>query len=133
MNALRRLSSGVRASTTNRDDEFSAWHRTIGRDLYMTDVDAVEYRIEAGKLRIAAILELKAWSVTDPDHIRNSNNIVKLKLAEALGVPFLHIWTDFKNDRFLIWNVSRTGLMCDYFREAVELTAEELKILLSKL
>lgn len=133
MNALRRLSSGVRASTTNRDDEFSAWHRTIGRDLYMTDVDAVEYRIEAGKLRIAAILELKSWSVTDPDHIRNSNNIVKLRLAEALGVPFYHIWTDFENDRFLIWNVSRTGLMCDYFREAVELTAEELRILLSKL
>ncbi len=135
MNALRRLTSGVRASTTSNDDAFSSFHRTLSRSLYMTDLDAVEYRIEGGRVRIVAILELKAAHVTDPDHVINSTTQVKLAIAQALGVPFLHVWHDFAADppRFRIWNVSRSGLVCDYLDRVVEFTGDEFEILLTKL
>jgi hypothetical protein len=101
----------------------------------MTDLDAVEYRIEGGRVRVAAILELKAAHVTDPDHVLNSNSQVKLAIAQALGVPFLHVWHDFHADppRFRIWNVSRSGLVCDYLERAIEFTAHEFEVLLTKL
>lgn len=135
MNALARLRSGVRASTTNRDDLFSAWHRTLGRSLYMTDIDAVEYRIDDGKIRVAAILELKAWRVTSAEHVLGANLIVKLALARAAGVPLFHVWADFDRDepRFLVWNVSKTGPIEEYRRKLVELSEEEMKLFLSRL
>lgn len=54
--------SGAKAQQRNDDEwraaPYSKWHRTLGRGVYMTDVDAIEWRYREGRLTAVGVMEL---------------------------------------------------------------------------
>ena len=72
-----------------RDQEFVKFHLSLGRGLYCTDLDCVEWRVENGKPRIAALVEVKFSDDGAPAQMsRHSRQLrVLTDLARKAEVP----------------------------------------------
>lgn len=96
-----------------RDLTYSQWHRkTLSSKAYVTDVDFLEYRFEAGNLVLKGIFETKEWHVTQPKYIENNPNFKAVKALSVIsGLPFYCVWyhTDenMQIDKFKVWEVSK--------------------------
>ena len=90
-----RLPDGVRAERTGkRDLSFNLFHRTLGRDRYMTDLDAMEYRFTSkGSVAIPFVIESKTVSKRQPWGIdrKSGQHLALIELTDRLDIPLLYV------------------------------------------
>lgn len=102
---LSRDSRGVRVDVREgrrtSDALYSAWHRTLHRKAYYTDIDGLEYDCGHGdKITLRAMYDVKEWHVTHEKYFeKNASFRAMKKLAGLAGIPFYIIWFTIEEDK----------------------------------
>jgi hypothetical protein len=97
-----RDSRGVRIDVSGgkRTSEglYNAWHRTLHRRAYYTNIDGLEYDYaRSNEIILKAICDIKGWHVDHGKYLEESSsfNAIK-KLADLADIPFYIIWVKFE-------------------------------------
>jgi len=97
-NGLARNSRGVRVDVREgrraSDALYSAWHRTLHRKAYYTDIDGLEYDCgRGGEITLIAMYDVKEWHVVHRKYLEeNASFRAMKKLADLADIPFYIIW-----------------------------------------
>jgi hypothetical protein len=105
-----------RENTGLRDETPNIWHRKLGRQIYMTDIDCLETHYENHKIIFDAIIDWKCGSGNSTKSLKYAAMQMQLQLAEKLQVP-MFVEIDFLRDEFPVKM---------YFLRAANKMAEQL-------
>ncbi len=114
-----RSENGVRKALCASSDAakgYKAWHRTLDRTLYMSDVDTIEWRFVGGRLVPVAVIELTTFSddgigeekrsaVRDRFDRKTLQGQTTRAVARQLGVPALVFLHKADLSRFSVWDM----------------------------
>ena len=99
---LARNGRGVRVDVREggrvSDALYSAWHRTLHRKAYYTDIDALEYDCWPGdEITLRAMYDIKEWHVEHRKYLEENVSFKAMKkLANLANIPFYIIWVEFE-------------------------------------
>jgi hypothetical protein len=85
MENLEKIKDGVKQRKYDYQDElYSDWHRTLGKDLFVINIDCVEYRIDRGIVAFIAT----TGRCNNENHIINSKKYIweRTKLEREIMV-----------------------------------------------
>lgn len=108
--SLKRDARGVRevVRPTGRATSFNDWHRaSCAASSYICDIDGMIYRYRSGVPVVVALLEHKAWHVTESKYVLSASTRATYELSKLAGCKFWFIWYAPDLSMFRVWSVSR--------------------------
>lgn len=98
--------------TGTRTSEYSLWHRTLGKDFLMVDIDCVEYRPGRGIVALIAV----TGNCKNEQHIINSKKFIwkrtaversiLIELSKSTSCPAYYVIHDNDLKTFHVHNLS---------------------------
>ncbi|EFM09528.1 hypothetical protein PaecuDRAFT_3575 [Paenibacillus curdlanolyticus YK9] len=110
-----------RSDQEDRALGYKNWHRGLKRNLYMLDVDSIEWRVRDGELIPVGVMEITR---TDSDQqigtayldkiierfeIRDFQGKIAKRLASILGVKAYIVLYKYDCSEFFVYNLSDNG------------------------
>ena len=87
--------------TSERDHLPYDLHYTLGKGLYCSDIDCIEYQYKSGKLELTAMIDYKSYeSVKHIDFIRYETVKLQNIIADKLEIPFFVVVTCLDKSKF---------------------------------